>query len=439
MIIKAIFWRCIGGCGMGLATVLSATYPLKAQIVKAPIIPTDSLAEPLLAPENLIGHSSLSTPTITELENLRKSPATLSQPEAPHRKPPFSPTTKLEGEALFSGIAVGSQELDTGYRVRLTFDTSFTGRDQLRVRLQAANTPRPDQIADTDLARLAFQGSSNGQFELSRLEYRFPLSKNTTAYLEVVGGSLNDVTDTLNPYLSGSARGSLSRFGQRNPIYRQGEGMGVGLTHELSKELSVSAGYLTSSGTDPLATAADTSYGAIAQLTYKPTKFFGVGLAYVYSYNALDTSTGSAIANDPFDDESESIHAHSLGIQASLKVNSYLSLSSWVGFTHATATDLPGNPQASILNWAVTAAFPDLGQKGNLGALLIGQPPQAISNEFDGTAIDRGNSLHLEALYRIQVQKNIAITLGGWIVTHPEQGSDQSPVFVGAVRTTFSF
>ncbi len=35
------------------------------------------------------------------------------------------------------------------------------------------------------------------------------------------------------------------------------------------------------------------SYGAIAQLTFTPSDRLGIGLAYVRSYNRLDTGTGS--------------------------------------------------------------------------------------------------------------------------------------------------
>jgi Carbohydrate-selective porin, OprB family len=433
---------------MGLAIAVLTAQPLKAQPASG-----DQLAVPLLAAENRLGNPSDSNPTVAELEALvnAKAPQTppASEPATPAPEPPkrpFNPTTQLEGEVLYSILGVGSEASDTGpdtgYRVRLNLDTSFTGRDRLRVRFQSVSTPRPDRIADTDLARISFQGDSGGQFELSRLEYTFPIGRRTTVYLEGAGGSLNDFADTLSPYVSGSAKGSLSRFGQRNPIYRQGEGVGLGFTHEFSKQLSFSAGYLTRPGTDPLATDAESAYSAIAQLTYKPTKALGIGLTYVHSYNGLDTSTGSAIANDPFDNDSEAVRANSLGVQTNLKLNSRLSLGGWVGFTQAIATDLPGKPQASIVNWAVTVAFPDLGKKGNLGALIIGQPPQTFRNSFqeDGAAlVDSDTSLHIEAFYRIQVQKNIALTLGGWMVTNPEGNGDRSPLFVGAVRTTFSF
>ncbi|MCZ0902878.1 iron uptake porin, partial [Microcoleus sp. HI-ES] len=77
----------------------------------------------------------------------------------------FSTTTKLAGEAIFAvsdtfGDGVGLDDDETvtnfGYRVRLNFNTSFTGRDLLRTRLQAVNTARYDRATatGTNMARL---------------------------------------------------------------------------------------------------------------------------------------------------------------------------------------------------------------------------------------------------------------------------------------------
>lgn len=58
----------------------------------------------------------------------------------------FSTTTKLNGEVVFALIGLDassssedSNNLILGNRVRLNFDTSFTGEDRLRTRLQANN------------------------------------------------------------------------------------------------------------------------------------------------------------------------------------------------------------------------------------------------------------------------------------------------------------
>lgn len=365
----------------------------------------------------------------------------------------FSPTTKLDGEVVFafSGVAKGDKANDEGKidsnltfgsRVRLNFDTSFFGKDRLRTRLQANSIVRTDKATGTDMARLSFQGDNGNSLELSRLEYLFPVGKQATLYLEGLGGSLNDFTDTLNPYFTGSSKGSVSRFGQRNPIYRHGEGSGIGINYAIGEEVSVSVGFVADRVNDPEVGFDRAAYGAIAQLTLQPTDAISFGLTYVRSYNNLDTGTGSQIANDPFNEESSSIVANSFGVQSSIEISPDLILGGWVGFTRATALDLDNNPSASVFNWAITVAFPDLGKEGNLAGIVIGQPPKAIDNDFqlaEREFIDRDTSLHLETFYRFEAVDDVAVTLGLMAITNPEHDSDNDAIYLGTIRTTFSF
>jgi opacity protein-like surface antigen len=367
---------------------------------------------------------------------------------------PFSTTAKLTGEVLFSAAAVGNADkadgsdeptdsnLTLSNRVRLNFDTSFFGKDRLRTRLQAGNISRIDRATGTDMARLAYQSDTEGAVEISRLEYRTPISKKATLYVSAVGGSLNDFANTFNPFLSGSGEGSVSRFGQRNPIYRIGGGAGIGLEYELTDDISLTVGYLGSDINDPEQGLNKSAYSAMAQLSLEFSKTFGIGLTYVRSFNSINTSTGSELANDPFDDESEAITADSFGIQAAIAPSKKFSIAGWAGFTRARATDLDGDPSASIFNWAVTIALPDFLKEGNLAGFVIGQPPKVTSNDFSQsgeTLRDRNTSLHFEAFYRHRINDFISITPGIILITNPEHDRDNDDIFVGMIRTTFSF
>ncbi|MGB3640476.1 MAG: iron uptake porin, partial [Rivularia sp. (in: cyanobacteria)] len=100
----------------------------------------------------------------------------------------FSTTTKLKGEVIFAfsdafGEAIDGTDLESSAdnttftdRVRLNFDSSFTGKDKLRVRLQARNVTRYDDVTGTDMARLAFDGNNNNDFGIGELWYEFQLS-----------------------------------------------------------------------------------------------------------------------------------------------------------------------------------------------------------------------------------------------------------------------
>lgn len=373
---------------------------------------------------------------------------------APIAQHPFSTTTQLTGEVLFTLIQIGEgsraeagdgstdSNLVLGNRVRLTLDTSFTGKDRLRTRLQSGSIPGIDEATGTEMARLTFQeDDSQNRLELSRLEYRFPVGQRATIYVEAVGGSLRDFADPLNP-VAGSGRGAISRFGQRNPIYRQGSGSGIGLSYEFNEKLSLGLGFLADDAEEPETGLGGGAYGAIAQLTVEPTENLDFGFSYVRSYNTLDTGTGSRRANDPFNETSAAIATDSFGLQSQIRINPKFTLGGWVDFSRARAIDLPGNPQATIGNWAVTLAFPDLGRKGGLGGIVIGQPPKLLSNDFQLAGQDYddpGTSLHLEAFYRLPINEQIAVTFGVLTITHPEHNDNNNALYVGTVRTIFSF
>ncbi|WP_446880170.1 iron uptake porin [Phormidesmis sp. 146-33] len=366
---------------------------------------------------------------------------------------PVSETTKLTGEVIIAPIMVGrakqadddeptDSELTVSSRVRLNFLTNLGGKTRLRTRLQARNIPAIQRATGTDMARLGFQGDSENRFELSDLSLRSQLNKQVTLFASAVGGSLNDFTETLNPFLSGSGQGSISRFGQRNPIYRQGGGAGLGFSFELSKAVNLDVGYVVGNANNPAIGIDKASYSAIAQLTIEFSKTAALGLTYVRSFNSLDTNTGSDRANDPFDNKSAAITADSFGLETTIGLSKNLTLSGWVGFSHATARDLPGNPSANIFNWAVTLAVPNLGQERNLLGFVIGQPPKVTANDFqrkDEPYEDEDISLHLEMFYRIRLNKRISITPGLLIITRPEHNRENDPIFIGTLRTTFSF
>ncbi len=367
--------------------------------------------------------------------------------------PQFSTTSKLRGEVIFalSGVGEGNQADDDeridsnitlSSRVKLQLNTTFTGKDRLKTSLKTSNIQPLDSATGTNMARLSSEGDDENKFELGDFAYRFPVGKRTRVHIGSTGLEIDDFADTINPYLDANDDGAVSRFAQRNPIYRQGGGAGIGFEYEISDSLELGLGYVADDADQPKTGLNKSDYAAIAQLTFKPNKTFLLGLNYIHSYNNIDTNTGSNRANDPFDDNSESINADSFGLQGSVALNKKIFLGSWVGYTDAQANDLPNKPTANIFNWALTLAFPDLGDKGNLGGIIIGQPPKVINNQYqldNEKYIDRDTSLHLEAFYRFQINDNMTVTPGIVIITNPEHNSDNDTIYLGTLRTTVNF
>ena len=390
----------------------------------------------------------------------------------------FSTTTKLNGEAIFTlsgyggrgtGIgANGSTGNILGDRVRLNFDTSFTGKDLLRTRLQSRNiTSFNAGVTGSNMTRLGYDGGDavGGTFSnstaVSQLKYNFPISAQTKVITQVVGAEFNDEYYNFNPVLESSGNGALSRFGRFNPIYRlSNDGAQLGVDHSFSKELGLVVAYAA-----PIAnSASSTAQGAgifngsnvfFGQVRITPTEALNLGLAYARSYHTNGTNlsggTGSTIADNPFAGIATSANHYSF--LASYKLSPGFVFSGWAGFTEATRENAAGG-NASMSNYAVSLAFPDFGQKGNALAFVVGIPPKLNTRNGSGlgaanatgvntaTGASVGNpntSYHIEALYRVKLSDNLAITPGLILITNPEHNSANPTEYVGTIRSTFRF
>ena len=260
--------------------------------------------QPILS-SDLVAIDRLKIAFAPELATLPKQAKATASPE-----PTTYPIgTKLSGEILLSGVAIGGNPIEdednndrritAGYRARLNINTSFTGFDRLRIRFQNSDIPAVNRVTGSDMSRLSYQGNTRGQIVLNRLEYRFPIDTKTELFATARGGNLANFGDSLNPHLDSGSQGTISRFGVRNPIYRQGRGSGFGITHKLGADFTAGLGYLADDANEIDKGLFGGSYGAIAQITYKPNPRFGIGVNYLKSFNRLDTNTGSDRANDP--------------------------------------------------------------------------------------------------------------------------------------------
>jgi hypothetical protein len=358
----------------------------------------------------------------------------------------FSTTTILNGEILFAASGVGGTDvngrrIDTNvvlsHRTELNFSTSFTGKDLLRVRLAAGNTPDFAAITGTNFSRLSFTGDNGNNIQIGALFYRFPVGDRAMVLFGQRGIGFGDFTPTLNPYINNSLLANVGNFIGESSVYALNGGRGVGVEYRFSRAARLSLGYLASNPNQTSSGLFNGPYGAIAQLTLLPTPDLTVGLTYVHSYRIIGTGKGSHNAEDPF--EGATTSGNSYGLEASYQVSRNFNISGWAGLINAHAESNPHKgSDAQIFTWAFTFALPDLGGLGNLAAFIIGQPPKAINNDVVGRE-DPDTSLHLEAFYRYQLTNNISITPGFFVITNPEHNADNSPIYVGILRTGFVF
>ena len=363
----------------------------------------------------------------------------------------FSTTTTLNGETIFAVSdtfgkgAVGDDKTtaNLGYRVRLNFDSSFTGTDRLRTRLQARNSARYDRPTGTPMTRTNFDGDGGSEITLDKLSYQFLIGSRTNVEIGAKGLTSDDVAPLINPYFDSAAQGAVSRFGAFNPaIYNTPGETGIAINHQLSDQLNLTLTYLTNTAADSTEGNGlfNGSYGAIAQLTYSPSSELDLALSYVRSYsrkNDVDLSlgTGSNNANQPFNQSAT--RGNHFGLQASWRPSSRFALSGWAGYVDAQQLS-GGDAKAQIWNGGVTFAFPDLFSEGNVGGLIVGVPPKTTRNDIKENK-DNDTSLHVEALYRIQVSDFISITPGVYVITNTDHNKDNGTTWVGVLRTSFTF
>lgn len=377
----------------------------------------------------------------------------------------FSTTTKLTGSAVFglasvlTGDNADGEAIDRipvlGDRARLSFNTSFTGEDLLITFLSAGNFPFFSDVTNTFEGQIGYSEDSDNQLRAITASYYFPVGNHTTVVIEGTGGFSYDFADTLNPLdaLDDSGSGAISYFGNRNPIYNQVYGAGVGINTQIGNLFELSLGYLAPDAAEPTEGNGlfNGAYSALGQIVFKPSDSFKLGLTYVNAYNASDTYTGTNLAN--FRNftatelgEAAPVSSNSYGIGASWQISDRFILSGWGGYINERVLSTLDNQiergEREILNWAVTLALPDLFKEGSLGGVVVGMEPKVIESTvnipgFDNE--DKDTSLHVEAFYQYRVNDNIAITPGVIWITAPDANQDNNDIVIGTVRTTFTF
>jgi hypothetical protein len=351
----------------------------------------------------------------------------------------FSTTTKLSGTAIFNVAAefadVADDQATFGYRVRQNFDTSFTGNDRLRVRLQARDLPG----FEADPIGFSYSGGGGGNVVLDDLFYDFPLTSNIDVRIGANSLSVDDlVASTISP-LDSSDFGSLSGFGfpQQYDMASTGNA-GAGIIFQLSDALSLDLGYTAGAAADPTPGFGlfNGSYSAIGQLTYLGSNFQAAA-TYIHTFlSASDEALGTS-----------GVAANTYGFQANVPLGNF-EIGGGVAYAHVIEL---GAADVNVWSYQGTLAINDLGGEGNKLMLLAGVLPYTRSsgfsrpNSFFADFNDpnfqvrpNGNTSFLvELSYLFRVNDRIAITPG--LIWIDDANEDRDDAFIGALRTTFSF
>jgi hypothetical protein len=400
--------------------------------------------------EDLATLQKLQEEFAAELATLRGRVDALDAKTAKLEAQQFSTTTKLRGEAIM-GLAAASDGVGAvdktnttfSYRVRLNLDTSFTGKDLLRTRLEAANNPNLNVLGGNNSTRLSFDTNTSNSFNIGRLYYKFPVGDNITAYIAPIGAP-EDVISPLNP-LESDSQGTISRFGRFNPLIRiassgRDSGLAIaGLNFKFNNQAALELMYSAANAGTPTGqggvTGNDTKF--VAQLVAKPSDAFTLGIGYANAYTVGNTlSSGLNV-------DSLGGAAGVTGIKTNTVVGSLVwditkkfTFNTWGSWSFAEATGI--NSSTTFTTWLASISGKDLFTEGDLAALSFGQP--LLRTSIGGLAQGSADTpYHLEAFYRFRVSKNISITPGVFFVFNQGSNNANGTATVGVIRTTFSF
>jgi len=412
-----------------------------------------------------------------ELATLRGRVDALDAKTAKLEAQQFSTTTKLSGEAIF-GVTGGSGNTNPTFpkstnvfvtsRVRLDLNTSFTGSDLLKTRLEVGNSggsipttfgaaSSTQSAGNTNASNIGFQtygqdyGGASNTFTLAKLRYDFSLGDARVSIGPVMHAY--DHID-VNTFANNEAVDFSSTFFINNPLHilvnGQTGGAGAAFDWNIGKSaFSLRGLYLAGNGNQPTAAAGTNRglfgdpYQATAELEFAPKnsngdKPFAIRLLYTNgSVNNTDVNSGGVNVEWKF--------AKSLAVFGRYGFGSLDSRGVGVGLAPFTGGRLdpftgglgvnPGNLGDSRLNpqtFMAGIAFLDLFKEGAMAGIAVGQP-------FIESKVGNATQTNLELFYNFPVSSNIRITPDVQFIFNPNNLSSNSTVFVGTLRTVFSF
>jgi len=347
----------------------------------------------------------------------------------------FSTTTKLKGLATFvvggaSNTGDVGSEVTFNYDVRLTFDTSFTGKDLLRTTLRSGNFANSAFSSGNTALEVAFQEDQAGRagvdtVGINRLFYQFPVGDGLTATFGAKVRQDDMLAMWPSVYPSDTILDLFTYAGARG-TYSLNLGAGLGLSYQ-KDGFSLSTNFVSNekAAEDSLDGVGE-GYTFTTQVGYAG-KNFGAALAYTYTDAA---AVGIGLALDGF-------YANNMGLSAYWQPSE----ASWVpsisaGFGYGTSN-------AAVLDdnwsWMVGLQWADAFVKGNSLGMAIGSAGQAALGAGQGTGGIWGDggedTIAYELFYKFQVTDNISVTPAFFYI----ENTGVSDTVGGLLKTTFKF
>ena len=352
-----------------------------------------------------------------ELSTLRGRVDALEADVAELEANQFSTTTKLRGQvdmhlgipfSIFDAGGIRENSMSVASRARLNFDSSFTGEDFLRIRMQGGQGGFLQPFGG-----LANAGGEDFNFTIDDLYYSFPIGSRVDVTIAARGLVTSDwVTSTIVPF-DGPAIANASSPNFYGAGGSSSNGAGVGMSFALTDNFVIDAGYTVGypgASSPDVGIFAGTSQSYIAQLSYLSEGLLDAAFTYIHS------------------DQSEVFDATTTGAVDTFAGLLNLDFGRFFVAGYGAFQDFEGGDD---FNWIAGVGYNDLFIEGSQLGIYGGQLPQLA-----GYA---SNPWLIEGYYGIPVNEFLTIT-PAIIYGDADFGSgDEDEIFYGAIRATFSF
>ncbi|WP_242060458.1 iron uptake porin [Aerosakkonema funiforme] len=376
---------------------------------------------------------------------------------------------RIDREDVFSGAGRGADGKPIVSRVtddpNVTFSqitglfltTSFTGKDSLGITLAAGNANSPANVYTSAGLYNTFGVPSSdftpsaiaNDLVVAELGYTFPVNDSVQV---VVSPQLFWVryfdTNTFTNIFGKGASG-FNSFGS-TLVQDLGRTSGAVLLWRFNEEFELRLGYASNaSASDPSRGLFNGNRAATAQLTYSPNSNINLRLLYDRSRTLpVDGQIGIkpivGIADDGFGGDLEDATSNVFGINFDWLVTPKFGVFGryFYANTHLNpATDSVESGDLRAQSFQVGLAFPDLGKRGALATLSYVIPFDVLAGRrfLVSGGGDGGMQFDIEASYYYPLTDNIALIPSFYVIENANNFNDNPAIFVGAVRTQFSF
>jgi len=311
----------------------------------------------------------------------------------------FSTTTKLSGLAIMTlgGTDVDDvDELSFNYDVRLSFLTSFNGKDLLKTTLRSGNF----NTAYAAVGGLEYGYFNNsGAVEVNRLFYQFPVGD-----LKFSAGAVIRQDDMLGMFPSlypSDSMLDMTTYAGAGGAYNLTSGSGAGVTYA-KDGFSVSLLFVTPNN--------------FAENQAADQGLFSDAINYTAQIGYAAENWGFAGA---YTGSTDYDHFGVSGYWSPATSGFIPSISAGFGWGDTQGADMQ--------SWTVGLIWSDVFLKGNdLGFAIGSEGPRGMQPE------EGDDSVVVEGYYKIKATDNITVTPGIFYL-------DGAEIFGGVVKTTFKF